>query len=80
MARTYQPEILQRLTRIETLLEERNISAGDQSAQIVKLDARVQNIEKRLAWIAGVSAAVGAALTALAGWIAKAFTVTTGGK
>jgi hypothetical protein len=41
-----------------------------------KLDKRVTVIESRSAWLTGVLAVIGA----IAGWYAKAFTVTTGGK
>lgn len=45
-------------------------------ARVAATDARVAAIEKRSAWLTGVLTILGA----LAGWFAKAFTVTTGGK
>ena len=69
--------ISERLTR----MEERQIAdaarAADMRASIEKLDARLASVENSRAWLTGIMAVV----AAVAGWLAKTFTITTtGGK
>jgi hypothetical protein len=69
--------ISERLTR----MEERQIAdaarAADMRTAMEKANNRLDSIEHSRAWLTGIAAA----LAAVAGWFAKAFTITTtGGK